>query len=77
MDSNWAEMQLLLNANSERILRDIPSISSKSIRKHLPKGFTARDDDLAVAEQFLDPEDIDNDVDDGLNEVEDTDPTTE
>ena len=76
MDSNWAEMQLFLNANFERIPHEIPSISSKSIRKHLPKSFTARDDDLAAAEQFLDPLDVDNDTDDGLSEAEDIDPTT-
>ena len=76
MDSNWAEMQLFLNANFEGIPHEIPSISSKSIRKHLPKSFTARDDDLAAAEQFLDPLDVDNDTDAGLSEAEDIDPTT-
>lgn len=58
------------------ILHDISSLSSKSTRKNLLMSFTARDDDLTVAEQFLDPIGIDNDVDDGLSEAEDTDPTT-
>lgn len=63
--SNIAEMQLFLNSNVERISYIVPSISSKRIRKHLPKSCTARDDGLAAAENFPDPIGVKNDVDDG------------
>lgn len=34
IDTNWAEIELFLNANVERIPHEIPSISLNSIRKY-------------------------------------------
>ena len=76
MDTKWAEMQLFLNANFERIPHEIPSISSNSIRKNVSKSYMASDDDLTAAEQFLYPVEVENDPNDGLSEAEDTDPST-
>lgn len=67
MDNNWTYMQLLPNVNLERIPHGIPSISSNSIRKYLPKSFTVQQDELAAAEQFLYLVDVENDVDGGLS----------
>ena len=76
MESNWTEMHLFLNANFERIPHEIPPISSKSIRNHLPKSFTARNDDLVAAEQFTDPVGVDIEADDGVRDAKDKDPAT-